>query len=122
VHVFSAGSKTQNPPDLLGSERMRTLVAFLRANYDYVVLDSPPVGPVSDAVVTSALADKVLFIVQWGKTAREIVADSVRQIQGDKKVAGVVLNFVNEREARKYGKYAYSYYYGRRYYKSYYAD
>ena len=122
VHVFGAGSKTQNPPDLLGSERMRGFIEDLRANYDYVVVDTPPVGPVVDATVTSPLADKTLFIVQWAKTAREIVSDAVRQIPGDKKIAGVVLNFVNEKEARKYGKYAYSYYYGGRYYKSYYVD
>jgi Mrp family chromosome partitioning ATPase len=101
---------------------MRAFIELLRANYDYVILDTPPVGPVVDATVTSPLADKTLFIVQWAKTAREIVSDAVRQIPGDKKIAGVVLNFVNEREARKYGKYAYSYYYGGRYYKSYYVD
>jgi succinoglycan biosynthesis transport protein ExoP len=122
VHVFVGGSKTQNPPDLLGSERMRDFVETLRSRYDYVILDTPPVGPVADAIVASALADKVVFIIHWGRTAREVVSDSVRLILGDKKVAGVVLNLVNESEARKYGRYAYSYYYGRRYYKSYYAD
>ena len=122
LHVFAAGSKTHNPPDLLGSERMRGFISYLRENFDYVVVNSPPVGPVVDATVTSPLADKTLIIVQWGKTARELVADAVRQIPGDKKIAGVVLNFVNEKEARKYGRYAYAYYYGGSYYKSYYAD
>jgi capsular exopolysaccharide synthesis family protein len=122
VHVFGGGSKTQNPPDLLGSERMRAFIDTLRSRYDYIVVDTPPLGPVVDAAVLSHLADKVLFIVQWGKTAREVVADAVRQMPGDRKVAGVVLNFVNEKEARKYGKYAYPYYNGHRYYKSYYVD
>jgi exopolysaccharide transport family protein len=121
LHVFCAGSKTRNPPDLLGSERMRVFIGHLRSNYDYVVVDTPPVGPVVDAAVMASLADKVLFIVRWGKTVREVVADSTRQLAGDKKVAGIVLNFVDEKEARKYGKYAYSYYYGTKYYKSYYA-
>ena len=79
LHVFGAGSKTHNPPDLLGSERMRTFISYLRENFDYVVVDTPPVGPVVDATVTSSLADKTLFIVQWGKTAREMVAEAVRQ-------------------------------------------
>nr|WP_294548966.1 polysaccharide biosynthesis tyrosine autokinase [uncultured Rhodopila sp.] len=122
VHVFVGGSKTQNPPDLLGSERMRDFIETLRSRYDYIVLDTPPVGPVADAIVASALADKVVFIIHWGRTAREVVSDSIRLLLGDKKVAGVVLNLVNESEARKYGRYAYSYYYGRRYYKSYYAE
>jgi len=122
LHVFASGSKTQNPPDLLGSQRMRDFIETLRLKYDYIVIDTPPVGPVVDAVVVSSLADKVVFVVQWGKTAREVVSDCLRQIPGDKKVAGVVLNSVNEAEARKYGKYAYSYYYGGKYYKSYYVN
>jgi succinoglycan biosynthesis transport protein ExoP len=70
----------------------------------------------------SQLADKVVLVVRWGSTARELVKECVQQLSGHKKVAGVVLNIVNERQAQKYGKYAYSYYYQRRYYKRYYAE
>ena len=101
---------------------MRAFIDLLRANYDYVVLDTPPVGPVADSAVIASLADKTLFICVPGRTPRDIVGETVRQIAGDKKIAGVVLNFVNEKEARKYGQYAYSYRYGGRYYKSYYVD
>ena len=47
--VIPAGSKSLNPPDVLGSERMKALIAHLREKFDYVVLDTPPVGPVVDA-------------------------------------------------------------------------
>jgi capsular exopolysaccharide synthesis family protein len=120
--VLSAGSKTQNPPDLLGSERMKALVAGFKRSFDFIVIDTPPMGPVIDPIVVSALADKVVFVVRWAVTARELVQSTIQQIPGHKKIAGVAFNQINENEARKYGKYAYSYYYGSRYYKKYYTE
>src|SRR5262249_14448347 len=61
-----------NPPDLLGSERMKKLVSRLRETFDYVVLDTPPVGPVVDPVIITKLADKTIFVVQWASTPREL--------------------------------------------------
>jgi capsular exopolysaccharide synthesis family protein len=120
--ALSAGSKTQNPPDLLGSERMKALLGGLRKSFDLIVIDTPPVGPVIDPVIVSRIADKVVFVVRWADTARELVQQSIQQLSGHKKVAGVVFNHVHEGEARKYGKYGYSYYYGSRYYKNYYSE
>ncbi|WP_018265250.1 GumC family protein [Methylosinus sp. LW4] len=117
-----AGGKTQNPPDLLLSERLRTLVASLREQFDLVVIDTPPMGPVVDPLIISNLVDKVIFIVRWSSTAREMVAHSIERLSGHKKVAGVVFNQVIDSKAQKYGKHAYSYYYGGRYYKKYYAE
>jgi succinoglycan biosynthesis transport protein ExoP len=120
--VLAAGNETQTPTDLLGSERLKSLIARFTEEFDLVLIDTPPVGPVVDPVVVSQLADKVVLVVRWGSTARELVKECVQQLSGHKKVAGVVLNIVNERQAQKYGKYAYSYYYQRRYYKRYYAE
>ncbi len=120
--TLGAGSKTQNPTDLLGSERMKSLIARFKDEYDLVVIDTPPAGPVMDPVVVSQLSDKIVLIVRWGTTARELVKQCVAQLSGHRKIAGVAFNQVNERQAQKYGKYAYSYYYGSRHYKSYYAQ
>src|SRR5262249_24143387 len=49
--VIPAGSKSLNPPDLLGSERMKALISHLKKKFDYVMLDTPPVGPVVDPVI-----------------------------------------------------------------------
>ena len=119
--MLGAGNKTQNPTDLLSSERMKAVVAGFREAYDLVVIDTPPAGPVIDPVVVSHLSDKIVLVVQWGKTARELVRQCVDQLEGHKKIAGVAFNQVNDRKAQKYGKYAYSYYYGPRYYKNYYS-
>jgi succinoglycan biosynthesis transport protein ExoP len=117
--VLPAGTKTRNPADLLGSNRMKTLLDQCREIFDYVVIDSPPLGPVIDAVVLAHIADSVVYVVRWASTARELVQQSIQRLP-EHKVAGVIFNLINERAAQKYGKYAYQYYYGARSYKKYY--
>ena len=117
--VLPAGSKSQNPPDLLGSERMRQLIEKLRDLFDYIVVDSPPVGPVIDAKVLASLADKVVFSVRWRMTPRETVAEHIQYFMQQHKLAGVALSLVDESQAPRYG--AYSQYYGH-YYKKYYQN
>ncbi|HEY1796201.1 MAG TPA: polysaccharide biosynthesis tyrosine autokinase [Stellaceae bacterium] len=119
--MLPAGSHTQNPTDLLSSDRMKSLIAGFRENFDLVVIDSPPVGPVIDPVVVAQLSDKIVLVVRWGSTARELVKQCLNHLPGQRKVAGVVFNHVNDREAQKYGRPAYNYYYGNRYYKGYYS-
>jgi capsular exopolysaccharide synthesis family protein len=120
--TLPAGSKTQNPPDLLGSERMKSLMEGLRKTFDLIVIDTPPAEPVIDPVVVSQLSDKVVFVIRWGSTTREMVRRSVQRMSGHRKVAGVALNLVNDRRARRYGKHAYANYYGSRRYKQYYVE
>ena len=117
--VIPAGSKTLNPPDVLGSERMKALITHLRATFDYVVLDTPPVGPVVDPVIVSNLCDKTIFIVQWASTPRELVETSVQQISSHKRIAGLVFNYINQNRAKKYGG---EYYHGKYYEKYYLSD
>jgi capsular exopolysaccharide synthesis family protein len=112
IFVMGAGSFTQNPPDLLSSARMRVVIEQLAASYDYVVLDSPPVGPVIDAVVLSRIVDKVVFVVSWNETPRELVIRAAKQFAQEKKIAGIVLNRVDP--GQRYGSY-YNQYYKDRY-------
>jgi exopolysaccharide transport family protein len=114
--IIPAGSKSLNPPDVLGSERMKTLISNLRETFDYVVVDTPPVGPVVDAVIVASLADKTILVVEWASTPRELVETSAKQLSVQKRVAGVVFNFVNQHRAQKYGG---EYYYGKSYDKYY---
>lgn len=119
--VLGAGSRTQNPTDLLGSVRMKSMLEAFREAYDLVVLDSPPVAPVVDPVVISQLCDKVVLVVRWGATARDLVKQCVAKIPGHRKIAGTAFNLVNDRLARKYGKYTSSEYYKNRHYSKYYS-
>lgn len=122
VFVIPAGAKTQNPPDLLGSEKMKALLGALRKNFEYIIVDTPPMGPVVDPKVVSLLCDKTVYVVHWGTTAREIVEASIQQFPNSRQVAGIVLNMVNENRAQKYGRDGSGYYYGQRYYGKYYSS
>ena len=114
--IIPAGSKSLNPPDVLGSERMKALIAHLKETFDYVVVDTPPLAPVIDAVVVANLADKTILVVQWASTPRELIETSLKQVSAQKRVAGIVFNFVNQDRAKKYGG---EYYYGKSYEKYY---
>jgi succinoglycan biosynthesis transport protein ExoP len=117
--LIPAGRKSQNPPDLLSSGRMKELVNHLRASYDYVLIDSPPVEPVIDAKILSNISDKVIFVVRWQSTPRETVARNAAIFASAKTLAGVVLNIVDESKSPRYGAYAYyPSYYNRKYYQS----
>jgi Mrp family chromosome partitioning ATPase len=121
VWVLPAGDKTNNPTDLLGSDRMKFYIDRFRQLFDFVVVDTPPVGPVTDPLIVAQIVDKVVYVVRWASTPRELVERSIQHIPGVKKVAGVVFNHVNEELAQKYGRHAYSYYYGARDYRKYYS-
>ena len=114
--VIPAGAKSLNPPDVLGSERMRLLISHLNQEFEYIVIDTPPVGPVIDPAIVAKLVDKTIFVVQWGATPRDLVTNSIRQLSHHKRVAGVVLNSVVRHRAKKYGG---EYYYGESYEKYY---
>jgi len=122
IWVLPAGGRTQNPMDLLGSERFRALILALREKFDLLIIDTPPLGPVIDPVIVSAVSDKIVFVVRWGSTARDLVASTMRRLPGQKKVAGVVFNYVVDAEAQKYGKYVYGNHYGIREYRKYYSE
>lgn len=123
VWYLPAGERTQNPSDLLGSDRFKALVALMRKNFDLIVLDSPPLGPVNDPLIVTEVADKVVYVVRWASTTREMVAKLISRFSPPDKVAGVVLNNVDETEAAKYGRYGDSYYYyGGGYHDKYYQE
>jgi polysaccharide biosynthesis transport protein len=69
------------------------------------VIDSPPLEPVIDAAVVAQVADKIVFVVRWAVTAREMIQRGIQRLSGHKKVAGVAFNLVNENLAQKYVKY-----------------
>ena len=103
--------------DLLGSERMRRLVEAAAKNFDYVVIDTPPLAPVVDAAVVSQLADRIVFTVAWKKTPREVVMQVLKGAVRQHKIAGIALSMIDEKRMSAYGKYGY---YGSKYYGQYY--
>ncbi len=110
--IIGNGASTFNPPDLLSSGRMESLLRHLKSTFDYIVLDSPTIGPVIDATVLAKFCDKVVFVTRWNKTPRDIVARAMKQLRQEKKVAGIVLNKIDIKLSSRYSGYYYTKYYG----------
>jgi succinoglycan biosynthesis transport protein ExoP len=72
---------------------MRDLIDELRENFDYIVLDASPLLPVVDALPLATIADKILVIVEWGQTARAIIAEALKTLRPEAhRIAGIVFN------------------------------
>jgi capsular exopolysaccharide synthesis family protein len=93
LSVVLSGPIPPNPSELLASDRMKHLIAEMRAKYAYVIFDSPPVLAVTDAIVLAAAADGVVLTVHGGKTPRELVQRSAERLrQANIPVLGALLN------------------------------
>jgi capsular exopolysaccharide synthesis family protein len=103
-----AGTLPPDPAELLGSQRMRALLAHAREQVDAVVLDAPPVLPVSDALALAPHVDGVLLVVDLARTPRDAARRAAGQLRAvGARVAGVVVNNV---PADGRGYYYYGYY------------
>jgi succinoglycan biosynthesis transport protein ExoP len=104
LFVIPAGSAAKSPADLLSSELMQGLVERLRQQYDYVVMDASPLLPVVDALVLAALADKIVMIVEWGRTSRTSVSEALKTLRiAGHSIGGIVLNKVDYKRLASYG-------------------
>lgn len=105
VHFIPAGKHVPNPPDLMASDAMKQLLGQLSDMYDLILLDTPPMLAVSDALVLVRLVDKVVFVVRWAHTKRETVIAGLKQaVDAGAHVAGMALTQV---DIRKHAQYAY---------------
>ena len=105
LHFLPVKAHTTTPTDLLESDRMRQLLQVCRDNYDLVVLDSAPVASVNDTKVAANLADRVVFVVRWGKTIESAARDSLRSLrEAGIEPAGAVLAQI---DLRKHAQYRY---------------
>jgi capsular exopolysaccharide synthesis family protein len=71
LHVYPSGPLPSNPADLLSTERLDRLFESLKANYDYIIIDSPPSGMVSDSFILGEFSDMVLYIIRSEKTLKK---------------------------------------------------
>jgi succinoglycan biosynthesis transport protein ExoP len=105
LFFLSAGVTPPNPSELLGSHKMRGILAAAASSFDHVLIDSPPILPVSDSVVLSTLVDGVVMVVS-AQTAKDLVRDACsRLIYVGSKMLGVVLNNVDPQQGRSYAPY-----------------
>lgn len=121
-HLVPCTQLLQNPSSLLEDIRFSDLFDRLAADYDYVIVDSPPLISVSDGALIAAICDGAILVVRSGETPRGLVKQSLMQLERSGcRLLGTVLNGVAP-SGPGYGKYGK--YYGRysRYYSKYYGE
>jgi succinoglycan biosynthesis transport protein ExoP len=108
LSVLNCGSIAPNPSELIGSQRMLDALNELKNQYDFILIDSPPVMPVSDAVILATMVDGVVFVVRGQETPKQLVKVALSQLKTDHtRVLGVLLNRVDLRRAEYANYYQY---------------
>ncbi|MEU3165466.1 polysaccharide biosynthesis tyrosine autokinase [Streptosporangium sp. NPDC006930] len=104
LSVLPSGQIPPNPSELLGSNGMREVLAQLTGTYDMVIIDAPPLLPVTDAATITALCDGALLVARYGKTRREHMARASELLASiNARVVGTVLNFFPAGSGTHYG-------------------
>jgi succinoglycan biosynthesis transport protein ExoP len=113
VQVTTSGTGTDGIIHILHSARFPQLLRRLRAEFDIILIDAPPVARMADARILGRLADGVVLIVRSGKTTRDMAIDACRQFHEDRTaVLGTILNFWDPRDSTRLSNSSYydSYY------------
>ncbi|HXI01565.1 MAG TPA: polysaccharide biosynthesis tyrosine autokinase [Candidatus Saccharimonadales bacterium] len=111
MSILTCGPLPPNPPEIIATERFASLLTSLRADFDWVVLDSPPAVGLADSVLLSSAADMVLLVIRHASTDREIVRRALANIRRVKEnVAGAVLNDVDVLKGEARSSYGTVYY------------
>jgi capsular exopolysaccharide synthesis family protein len=79
-YIMPSGNIPPNPSELLGSERMAQVIEELKQDYDYIIMDLPPVTAVSDAMAVSKILDGVIMVVRGGVSDQHMLEEALRQL------------------------------------------
>ena len=114
LEIITSGDIPPNPSELLSSNRMAKLIEQLRQEYDYIVVDLPPITAVSDALAMSRFLDGVIMVVRSGVSDQQMLAEALRQLE---MVSVRILGFayrdtgnVGTKYGKRYAKKYYKYY------------
>ena len=109
LDILPVGQIPPNPSELLGSKKMMQIIAdTLKEGYERIIIDSPPVVAVTDAVVLSSISDGTLLIVRAGETPRQMMQNAVQQLKSvNANILGAVLNGIRAGRDNYYYKYYY---------------
>ena len=111
LSILTAGQIPPNPAELLGTDKMDTLLKYVGEYFDYVIIDTPPVNIVTDATVLAEKVTGYVFITQSGKNHVRDITDAVHQLEDmNANIVGFVLNDPSNEAENHYG-YRYKRYY-----------
>jgi tyrosine-protein kinase Etk/Wzc len=119
LDIILSGPKPPNPSELILNERMDLLFEYLNAHYDVIIVDSPPIGLVTDGILLSKYVDATIYVVRQNVTRKQSL-DLINNIYVNKKIPNlsIILNAVKTGSGNGYGYgYGYGYGHGYGYYK-----
>ncbi|EDU36146.1 capsular exopolysaccharide family [Clostridium sporogenes ATCC 15579] len=110
LHILTSGVKPPNPSELLSSRKMNNFIETSKKHYDYIILDTPPVGVVTDAQLVSQYSDGGILVTASGQVERELAIRAKQLLEKvNAKIIGVVLNKVDTEFGNGYRYYNYYY-------------
>lgn len=113
LDVLTSGPVAPNPSEILSSKRMDEVLEVLGREYDYVLIDTPPILPVTDAAVMAAKVDGVIMLTAWERISPEVAREAKnRLMQAGANIIGAILNRVKVMSRSNAYGYGYYYYYG----------
>jgi len=109
LSVIVGGKTISSPVDMLAGEKFRSLLRELREQFDLVILDTPPILPVPDAVTISEQVDAFILLFRFSHTPHQLFRQAIEEL-GERKIVGVVLNGEEKKSDKYYQKYYGKYY------------
>lgn len=120
LHVIIAGPVPPNPAELLEGKRFEKMMKTAREDYDYIIVDTPPLGSVIDSVIVAKQCDGIAMVIAADEISYKFAQRVKAQLEiSECKILGVILNKVDMRQKTGYGNKYYGKYYSK-YYGSYY--
>lgn len=93
IDIITAGSIPPNPSEILGSKKMKSFISELKEKYDYIFIDSPPIGVVSDAQVIASISDGAILLIGYGEVERYKAKLAKEKLENSNvKILGAVIN------------------------------
>ncbi|MBO1198297.1 CpsD/CapB family tyrosine-protein kinase [Staphylococcus simiae] len=103
VDVLTAGTMPPNPSELLDSKNFIDFLDHIKDIYDYIIIDTPPILPVTDALVIGKLVDKTILVINSKATPKDVVVEAKERLDNlNIPIFGVVLNQVNKSKSNGY--------------------
>ncbi len=112
LDIITSGPLPPNPAELIASEKTNELFTLLKERYDYIIIDTPPIGLVTDSLLLMRHTDVNLFVVRQGVTNKNIFGNIIKDLEERELPISIIINGVETGKSYGYGKYSYGYGYG----------